>query len=150
MEQVARPATLGCLCCGGWVGARPQGFLSKVSSGLAGAQWKRVAVIPKNRATFSSFFRVSWSSFCKVAKAPPKSPLKTPPTIAPPRSPPKCAPQQVPRESGSKVHFLTFRRLARRTGANRARRHLSTGLAQLGPAAEGRRPIPFFFYKSYS
>ena len=43
-EQVARPATLGCLCCRGWVGVRPQGFVFQVSSGLVPAQRNRAGV----------------------------------------------------------------------------------------------------------
>ena len=41
VERVARPATVVCLCCRGWVGVRAQGFFFQVSSGLARAQGNR-------------------------------------------------------------------------------------------------------------
>ena len=44
VEQVARPGTVACLCCRGWVGVRAQGFFFQVTSGLARAQRNRIGV----------------------------------------------------------------------------------------------------------
>ena len=44
VERVARPATVVCLRCRGWVGVRPQGFVFQGSSGLVPARRNRAGV----------------------------------------------------------------------------------------------------------
>ena len=56
VERVARPATVVCLRCRGWVGVRPQGFISQVSSGFAPAQRNRTGVSPQEGAAALALF----------------------------------------------------------------------------------------------
>ena len=56
VEQVARPATVVCLGCRGWVGVRAQGSFFQVPSGLTRAQRNRVGVsLPKCPAVVGLF-----------------------------------------------------------------------------------------------
>ena len=50
VEQVARPATVVCLCCRGWVGDRAQEFVYEVPPVLAPARRNRTGVSSQNCA----------------------------------------------------------------------------------------------------
>ena len=54
---------MGCLCCRGQEGVRPQGFFFKVSSALPHTLLNRVGASLQNPAAFGGFFRCFWSTF---------------------------------------------------------------------------------------
>ena len=56
VEQVARPAMVGCLCCGGEKGVRSRETFFKVWPGVAHAQRKRVGVGAQTCAAVSCVF----------------------------------------------------------------------------------------------
>ena len=47
-----RLATVGCLCCGGWVGGRAQQFVFKVPSAFAHSQRVEVGVASRKAHSF--------------------------------------------------------------------------------------------------
>ena len=68
VEQVARPATVVCLCCRGWVGDRAQEFVYQVPPVLAPAQRNRTAVSSQNCAADSGPFCLLLVQFLQVSQ----------------------------------------------------------------------------------
>ena len=69
---MARPATVGCPCCGGGVGVRPREIIPDVWSAVAHVPLKRVGGAPQKRAAFSDFLALGVVSF--LASPPPPTP----------------------------------------------------------------------------
>ena len=67
VERVARPATVVCLRCRGWVGVRPRGFFSQVSSAWAHGGWNRVGVNHQKRAPGLGLISLFLVQFSKVS-----------------------------------------------------------------------------------
>ena len=78
VERVARPATVVCLRCRGWVGVRPQGFVFQGSSGLVPARRNRAGVGLQGGATALGLFSLLLVqflvdlAFCFVGRNPVK------------------------------------------------------------------------------
>ena len=70
MELVARLAMVVCLCCRDWVGARPQGFFSRVASALAHGGGERGGVSHQKRAPFLGLFSSFLVQFFRIPGIP--------------------------------------------------------------------------------
>ena len=73
--KVARPKTMGCLCCVGWVGGQAQGLISQVRPHFLHVRPKSVSRNARGAPAFPLFFQRSWSmSFCVMsARARPRA-----------------------------------------------------------------------------